>query len=664
MHRNLQGKSFIGQDLTGEDFSNADIRGTNFTNATLVNCKFNRAKAGLQQRWIILTMVASLFLSALSGVGSVQVGIIAISTLSNRFAEEFTHIPAAIVFLSLAVFLVVTLRWGLVLGLFAATVTISIAVPIGSVLGPILAGTGPVALAVAWMIIGTLSCAIAAAVVRVVADSKTPLKSIEIASYLASLAAGIGGWILAQEVTLKGNGAIAKSLHVAGTEQIVPKIAAFAIAMALVLLGRYAGLKAIAANEKFALVRTIAVALAATGGTSFRNANLTNADFSEANLKNTDLRKANLTRTRWFQTKKLDLARVGNSYLGDRKLRQLVITLEGEGKSFNGFNLQGLNLSNANLASASFMGTNLVGANLRGANLALAKLVQTQLADADLSLACLTGACIQGWGITTTTKLDGVDCKYIYMRSPTKDDPDSYRKPDNRQEQFAPGEFVDFIAPLMKTLDLYHNQSVDPRAVAVAFKHLVENHPEAELEILAMEKRGLDKFLLKVKTTTSANRSRLSQEYFNDYNELRGLPRNDPRLLISELDEKFRSLETMFLGLPTTLPKQMDNAQYTISQLSDFIEPEKQQLKKLLIQLQTLVNNDPELLVTERTEVLEQIKIIAEVAMYPQEWPKQHLATAIRILKGIMVELPSTARLVVEGQQLLKEISLIFFEFE
>jgi len=28
-------------------------------------------------------------------------------------------------------------------------------------------------------------------------------------------------------------------------------------------------------------------------------------------------------------------------------------------------------------------------------------------------------------------------------------------------------------------LDLYHNQGVDPRAMAIAFKNLAENHPEA-----------------------------------------------------------------------------------------------------------------------------------------------------------------------------------------
>jgi hypothetical protein len=51
------------------------------------------------------------------------------------------------------------------------------------------------------------------------------------------------------------------------------------------------------------------------------------------------------------------------------------------------------------------------------------------------------------------------------------------------------------------------NQCVDPCAVAIAFKNLVENHPEAELEIVAMEKHGNDKFLLRAKTTVGSDKS-------------------------------------------------------------------------------------------------------------------------------------------------------------
>lgn len=118
--------------------------------------------------------------------------------------------------------------------------------------------------------------------------------------------------------------------------------------------------------------------------------------------------------------------------------------------------------------------------------------------------------------------LEGANFSYAdirYMRLPTKENPDPLRKPDNREEVFADGEFGDFIKPIVDTLDLYHNQGVDPRAIAISFKRLAENHPQAEFEIVAMEKRGLDKFLLRAKTAPDADKSELSAEYFNTYDE-------------------------------------------------------------------------------------------------------------------------------------------------
>ncbi|MEJ6488094.1 pentapeptide repeat-containing protein, partial [Nostoc punctiforme UO1] len=186
-------------------------------------------------------------------------------------------------------------------------------------------------------------------------------------------------------------------------------------------------------------------------------------------------------------------------------------------------------------------------ANLKDADLSRAKLVQAQLNGTDLTGSNLTGAYIQDWGISTDTKFDGVRCQYVYMRLPTKENPDPLRKPDNNKEVFADGEFRDFIKPIFDTLDLYHNQGVDPRAIAISFKQLAENHPDAELEIVAMEKRGQDKFLLRAKTAATADKSELSAEYFDTYNEIKGLPEREIKLLLEEKDSRIRSLETMVM---------------------------------------------------------------------------------------------------------------------
>ncbi|MFL9455885.1 pentapeptide repeat-containing protein [Tolypothrix bouteillei VB521301_2] len=293
----------------------------------------------------------------------------------------------------------------------------------------------------------------------------------------------------------------------------------------------------------------------------------------EAILKNTDFRDADLTRVCWKDAKWIELARLENTYLANPKIRRLVVTLKGQAKNLDGLNMEGVSLKTANLQDASFVRANLNHANLQNVNLSGAKLKQAQLNGADLTGAILTGAYIEDWGITGTTKLDDVQCDYVFMRLPTPDDPNPRRKPDNWDERFKDGDFADFIKPIVDTLDLYHNSNVDPRAIAISFKQLAENHPEAELRIVGMEVKGEDKFLLRAKTSPTADKSELSAEYFTIYNELKALAQQEIKALIAEKDNRIASLETMVvtaLQSPSfyantynnqgdTMPRRVDN---------------------------------------------------------------------------------------------------------
>ena len=215
-------------------------------------------------------------------------------------------------------------------------------------------------------------------------------------------------------------------------------------------------------------------------------------------------------------------------------------------RNFQGANLRGLSFKEKDLSGADFSGADLSEANLQDADLSRAKLVQTQLDQTDFTGATLTGAFIEDWGITHQTKFDGVRCKCVFMCLPTPDNPEPWRKPDNRSEVFADGEFGDFIKPIVDTLDLYHNQNVDPRAIAVSFKQLAENNPDAKIEIVAMERRGEDKFLIRAKTNETVDKSQLSQEYFQIYNHNRALEQKNSNLLtaIAEKNDRIASLET------------------------------------------------------------------------------------------------------------------------
>ncbi|MEO0376183.1 MAG: pentapeptide repeat-containing protein [Cyanobacteria bacterium P01_A01_bin.17] len=334
----------------------------------------------------------------------------------------------------------------------------------------------------------------------------------------------------------------------------------------LIGLSLYTGKQAIVGNSKYSLIRKIAIAVCSYKGTSFFRANLTDANFAKANLRHTDFRDANLTRTRWFQAKHLSQARTDGTYLENPKIRQLVVTLDGQDQNFDHLDLRGLNLKGANLADASFIGTKLSGATLQDANLDRAKLVQTQLYGADLSECSLTGAVIQDWNISTDTKFDGVKCDYVYMQLPTKADPDPCRKPDNRSEIFEPGDFTDFIAPIIKTLDLYqtqnvdlrvvaqqfktldlfHHESVDPTVAAIALKKLAELHPEAGIEIVALEGHGDDKVRVQAKVNGTVDRSALSADYAATYQAVSAQTNADLKALLASIkDESIRNFASV-----------------------------------------------------------------------------------------------------------------------
>ncbi|MGB3513581.1 MAG: pentapeptide repeat-containing protein [Microcoleaceae cyanobacterium] len=143
-------------------------------------------------------------------------------------------------------------------------------------------------------------------------------------------------------------------------------------------------------------------------GTSFRKADLTDLDFFQATIQNTNFSYAILHNVFWRDVRKFNHLRLGESYLANPKIRQLVVTGKIQNQNFDYQNLRGINLQGADLADASFIGADLNEANLQDADLSRAKLVQTQLDEADLTGAILTGATIEDWGITRDTKLDGV----------------------------------------------------------------------------------------------------------------------------------------------------------------------------------------------------------------------------------------------------------------
>jgi hypothetical protein len=91
------------------------------------------------------------------------------------------------------------------------------------------------------------------------------------------------------------------------------------------LFSVYCGSRIIKEDERNSLIRKFAIAFAACGGTSFRNANLTDANFTGATLKSTDFRGASLMRTRFQEAKMLDRVRPGTTYLQNAQVRRVLV---------------------------------------------------------------------------------------------------------------------------------------------------------------------------------------------------------------------------------------------------------------------------------------------------------------------------------------------------
>ena len=441
----LRGKSFKGQDLTGVDFSYSDIRGANFTGAILRGANFSHAKGGLQRRWFLILVIFSLFLSLLSGsiaaVGGSLVGFV----LTDQSQQNlYVGVISLIV---LAMFFLLAIRKGVVaasgfLAIAVAWVTVA-AVAWAGIVAVAWAGfapdTGAMGLAqlVAVIVTGAVGVVVAATGAVIVSGA-------------AALAGAVAG-VLAVTMTVAIAGCVAGVIAVAAsTVGLVAGAVAASVGISVVVLASYVGCSALAGDKKQKFIRNVIVNIAAKYGTSFRGANLTDADFTQTKIKNTNLTKANLTRTCWSQVQKLHLAAFENTYLENENLRELVITKELQNRNFDGWDLQGINLQGANLKDVSFVGANLSESNLRNADISRAKLVQAHLDKTDFSGANLTGAYIEDWRISPDTKLDNVKCEYIFLRIPTTENPNPKRLPSNWEETFSQGEFAKHMSPLSR----------------------------------------------------------------------------------------------------------------------------------------------------------------------------------------------------------------------
>lgn len=721
-HQNLKGRNFSKEDLSNADFSFADIRGANFTDANLQGANFTHAKAGQRNRWIFSLAFGTLILSAITGFilayAGGLIGSLVIADDPIVYGPRLITLGSSFVtLLLLLAFIFVVVKQGLrsALTVFVTIITVIVALAAaGSEIDTLAAALVLQALAIFIAVSGVLAGALALTVAQLITEKPFLLYLTITVAVIAATFGGLEG----VESTIK-------------TSDFLENLALFVtgiISILLLFLCVFISRAAIAKDHRYPLTRASATAISVLGGTSFRCANLTDSDFTQAILGNVDLRVANITRTDFSNAKGLSRARVGRTYLEDEHIQKLVISKYGKNSDFTDKKLRGINLQNANLSGAVFLGADLSSSNLQNANLLKATLVRAQLYQANLTGASFTGAYIEDWGISTDTLFDDVECKYVYMRLPTPEDPDPCRKPDNRQEVFEKGEFVDFIAPIVKTLDLYrrqnvdlrsvadtyktidlfHHSGIDPSAAALALKRLAEQNPEAGIEVVALEGRGDKQIRLQAKVKDKIDRSELSAQYFQSYNQLKTYSYEDLRALLSGFEKRDQQMMQRFTEMLKTVIQQpkvyMEVREFIMSQskgninindvqgnvsgvtaagetqnisgsaigeisgtitnkinqLSDSSGSDEAGIKELLAQLQAVIESEPELNNEDKSEALIQVGTLAEASQRPEDnLLKKSAKTAMKILKGTAASLPHATKLVEEFNKLLPSIATL-----
>jgi uncharacterized protein YjbI with pentapeptide repeats len=754
----LKNVNLSGTDLSGVNLSSCDIRGAKFSRTILKEAKLCGVEAGVPRKiGIFLSILSCLIACAACAAASIAgflllsllepdlafinsififlsiwlistSALIAITWFSQRFSESrFFEFKATLA--NLIAILMATL--GLALGAFGC-MRFAVSGHLGYYITPHVGNIFDQSFKY------VLSIFVLIAIGQAMA---TGLSIIGAFSYLASkfipyqmsiifgfLGAGIG------LLTISG-----QHILISGLILVSPSI----------LIGWYTCRGAVGCKPTWASTKGAGTLIACFFGTDFRGADLTKVNFSGSILESTDFTQSGNMDTKLTEiyckgVKGLGFAKTRNSIFADPKVQELVVKCDCSGKKNNfdgsdltGVNLQGanlqdasfiganlsqsnlrgvdlsrailkqaqldgVNLQGANLQDASFIGANLNQSNLRGVDLSRAILKQAQLDGSDLTGATLTAAYIEDWGITNTIKLNDVKCEYVYMRLPTKENPNPLRKPDNERENFKSGEFANFIRPYFDTLDLYHRQDIDPRTISIALKDLVENHPEAQLQFVAIEWRG-NGLNIRYTTAPDADKSELSHEYCINYARIRKELLGTIQLKLAAQDAEISRMEGVIKEFIQTKSSQSTTIQVetinllqgesvmiedksiqvnannnakvsglssgdgvvnlgiisgnvtnAINQLPEDPELDQPDLKELLIQLQHVIQNDPNLLDPDKSDLLEQVQALAEAKQVEEPAKREGLIRkAMKMFDATLKSLPDTAKIVEACSKLL-----------
>jgi uncharacterized protein YjbI with pentapeptide repeats len=560
-NQNLRGRSFKNQDLTNTDFSHSDIQGADFTGANLTGANFSYVKAGFSPRWIIGMVIIVAILGIIAGVGAAIVpycsSLIFIRVPGFHAAppdqppKSIDLIHALLMFLFIVsantFFLILNWRQGIQKALGSVFVALALGIPLIGILAGIATAsntwTSPlrqfrikvfigvltnkddaVGTTIVIYLIATLIATIAVAIALPLAITLAEVALGKILRNLvifetfaiATITTGIITYNESREKILQGT----KEVIILRYPGLIVVATTIILAVALVLFCAYFGKRILAEDEKYTVLREIAIFILSLGGPSFRGADLTHTNFSYATLKSADFRFAKIHRSLWYNTRQLNWARVGETILTNPEVRDLLVTRNGYYKSYQDANLRGANLMDADLSYANLKNSDLTNATLEAANLEYANLTQVQAIQADFTNTQMTGARGLGtWNIDNTTQLDWVDCRFIYLlEDPKPETDDRERRPSSGE--FAPGEFTSLFQEALNTVDLIFRNGIDWKAFSQSYKEVQVENQGIQLDIQSIENKGNGVVVVRVSVPPEAHKGKIHSQFTQSYQEM------------------------------------------------------------------------------------------------------------------------------------------------
>ncbi|MBE9061758.1 pentapeptide repeat-containing protein [cf. Phormidesmis sp. LEGE 11477] len=489
----LQGMNLSGINLSRANLTGANLKSTNLTDATLVGTKFSQARMGVAP---LQALPALLFVSLLTVIGVASLYLLVglslfIDTVDSGLLAAFSpgH-NRLLALLCIAVIAGIILRCSYSTAtektLIVSFVLVGLFVSIILFFGNELTSRLFAYVAVVILIIGTA----------------TALFSICTAVSLISTVLTAFFCILLIQISMVDVSLAARS--VAGIIGIAILTFIFVVS-----LTRQRTLSPNSPDK--AMIQKASVWISSIGGTKFNRANLTDADFSFALMAFAHFRDAKLTRTYFGKSYQLHLSRVYKTILDNRIISNLLSRLEPEhGKSYTGLNLKNVNLAGAELDRIVLTETDLSGAILENTHLEAADLRKVQALGTNFCQAHLTGACIESWNIDSTTRLERVDCEYIYLLRDQRE-----RRPSSGK--FDSEEFSQMFEEVLNTIDFIFRDGIDWKAFLQTLRTTQAKYADADLKVQAIEEKSSKSMVVHLSTSLDADKEAIHRTLNQDY---------------------------------------------------------------------------------------------------------------------------------------------------